>query len=378
MFFNQVIGHSSLKQQLIHAAQTDKVSQALLFVGAEGVGTLPFALAYAQYLNCESPTDTDSCGTCSSCVKNQKFAHPDLFFTYPTVKAKALSKDYISEWREALVENPYMNLTDWVAKLDNANKQGNITAEECNQIIRQHALRHFEGKYKIQLIWMAETLGKEGNKLLKIIEEPPANTVFILVAESDERILPTILSRTQLIKFSKLKTSDIVANLVEKKGILQAQAEKIAPLAEGNWHLAQELTTDTESDHFEAWQTWLELLFQKATQPSLNTMQSLFAWIDAIGNSGRQNQKIFLKYILFFLRECIALSLNVPTKLSTDEQKLAKRLIEKISVDEMAKMSDNINNLHYQITRNAHPKIGLMATSVELSKTLQRRIAATA
>ena len=212
MQFKDVIGQQQLKEQLIRSANNGKVSQAMLFLGAEGSGTLAMALAFAQYLNCENPGATDSCGTCNSCKKATKLIHPDIFYTYPTIKARSLAKDYISEWRESVSANAYMNIVEWIAFLDSENKQGNITANECDQIVKQHSLKHYEGKYKIQIVWMAEYLKKEGNKLLKIIEEPPANTIFILIAENIEEILVTILSRTQLIKFSRLNDKIIESN----------------------------------------------------------------------------------------------------------------------------------------------------------------------
>ncbi len=230
MKFIDIIGHREVKQQLVEMIQHNRLSHALLFLAKEGNGSLQLAIALAQYLTCESAnprkqtsnskpslfgenratqnpkfeTLSDSCGTCSSCIKAQQLIHPDIHFSYPVVTKKSgsppISTDYISEWREFIKSYPYGNVYDWLQFIGAENKQGNITAQECNDIIRQLNLKSFESEYKILIMWMPEYLGNEGNKLLKLIEEPPPNTLFILVAENESLILPTIVSRCQLIK----------------------------------------------------------------------------------------------------------------------------------------------------------------------------------
>lgn len=372
MQFNQVVGQNNIKKQLISAAQQDKVSQAMLFLGSEGVGKLSLALAYAQFLNCENPLEDDSCNVCSSCLKARKMAHPDIFYTYPTVGGKAISRDVITQWREFLTDEAYFTYPNWIAMLDNENKQGNITAEECNQIIRQHGLRHFEGKYKIQIIWGAEYLQKEGNRLLKIIEEPPANTVFILIAQSQEAILPTILSRTQILKFSKLKIEEISHHLAYKMHLSQEDALKIAQISDGNWIEAKQLIGQTENNFFEEFRSWLLLIIQQNGRPSLQFAQGLIVWSEAMGGSGRQNQKAFIQYSLFFIREALAAYNEMPCKLTESEKNVGLKMIQTISWQKMISISQIINNLHYQIVRNANAKIAFLSTSMEIKALLRK------
>lgn len=372
MQFNQVIGQNNIKKQLILSAQQDKVSQAMLFLGSEGAGKLSLALAFAQYLNCETPLENDSCNTCSSCLKAQKFSHPDIFYTYPSIGPKAMSRDFIAQWRELLKEEAYFAYTDWIALLDNENKQGNITAEECNQIIRQHGLRHFEGKYKIQIIWGAEFLQKEGNRLLKIIEEPPANTVFILIAQSQEAILPTILSRTQIIKFPKLSIDEISNHLQSEMQLNNDDALKIAQISDGNWIEAKQLIGQTENNFFEEFRTWLLYIIQQNARPSLQLAQGLIDWSETMGSSGRQNQKAFVQYALFFIREALAAHHQMPCKLAENEKNVALKMIQAISWQKMISISQIINNLHYQIIRNANAKIAFLSTSMKIKSLLKK------
>jgi DNA polymerase III subunit delta' len=377
MQFKDVIGQQAIKAQLIRSAQNEKVSQAMLFLGAEGVGKLPLALAFAQYLNCENPGADDSCGVCSSCLKSSKIAHPDIFYTYPTVtkgsNTKPTARDFIEEWRKTIIPKPYLTYADWIEVLDNENKQGNITAEECNQIIRQHSLRHFEGKFKIQIIWGGEYLSKEGNKLLKIIEEPPANTIFLIVANSQTSILPTILSRTQIIKFPRLDAGEIANELVNKGLCVEGQAQSVAYLSEGSWLEAVKLSAESESNFFPQFREWLALIAQISRKNSAENSQKLLKWVDEMGGAGRQNQKIFLHYTLFYIRECIAISVGLPSKLSSDEKIVAEKIVTIFNWETLSKMSQIINNLHYQIMRNANAKIGLMSTSMKIKALLQNQ-----
>src|SRR6201992_237006 len=264
MPFSSVIGQTQTKQQLVELVYFNRVSHALLLLGPEGSGALPMALAFAQYIVCEKVNGkdnapaagpslfgdepaaapgnqramlADACGVCPSCVKASQLIHPDIHYSYPVIPKKAgdkpVSTDYSSEWREFVRQYPYGNAYDWLQFIGAENKQGNITAQECNDIIRKLNLKSFESKYKILIMWMPEYLGNEGNKLLKLIEEPPPNTLFILVDENEELILPTILSRCQLVKIPQLAAKDIEAALVERSGVNTTQARQIAAICEG-------------------------------------------------------------------------------------------------------------------------------------------------
>lgn len=377
MFFRDVIGQNAIKKQLIQSAKAGRVSQAMLFLGAEGVGKLPMALAFAQYINCENQGEEDSCGVCSSCQKSLKMAHPDIFYTYPTVtkgsNTKPIARDFIDEWRKTITAKPYLTYADWIEVLDNENKQGNITAEECNQIIRQHSLRHFEGKYKVQIIWGGEYLSKEGNKLLKIIEEPPVNTIFLIVAGSQTSILPTILSRTQIVKFARIDADLIAEKLVKKEICSENMAQSIARQSDGSWIEAVRLSQESENNYFPLLREWLALTVQISRKNSGEHMQKLMKWVDEMGGSGRQNQKSFLHYTLFYIRECIALSAGTQIKLSDEERQVAEKMIQIFNWETFSEISQIINNLHYQIMRNANAKIGFMSTSLKIKALLQNQ-----
>ncbi|HEV8270375.1 MAG TPA: hypothetical protein VGQ04_03660, partial [Chitinophagaceae bacterium] len=246
MQFQKIINQQETKQQLVELIQHNRLSHALLFLSKEGSGALSLALALAQYLTCEKanpksqtssntllfgeePTTSnlkpqtlnDSCGVCPSCTKANQLVHPDIHYSYPVVTKKSgtppLSVDYVSEWREFVNNYPYGNVYDWLQFIGAENKQGNITANECNDIIHKLSLKSFESEYKVLIMWMPEYLGGEGNKLLKLIEEPPPNTLFILVAENETLLLPTIVSRCQMIKIPMLETADIEAALIDNK-----------------------------------------------------------------------------------------------------------------------------------------------------------------
>src|SRR5882757_4648902 len=261
MSFNNVIGQAHVKQSLVELIQFNRLSHALLFLGNEGSGALPLALAFAQYTVCDSPQPTDACGVCPACVKARQLIHPDIHFSYPVIPKKAgdkpVSTDYISEWREFIGLHPYGNAYDWLQFIGAENKQGNITAHECNDIIHKLSLKSFESGYKILIMWMPEYLGNEGNKLLKLIEEPPASTLFLLVAENESLVLQTILSRTQLVKIPLPETADIEQALLDRAGLGAEQARQVAVLCEGNYHEALQLIRHAEDDWQGILREWL-------------------------------------------------------------------------------------------------------------------------
>src|SRR5450432_3964513 len=220
MSFKNVIGQAAVKQRLVELVKGNRLSHALLFLGNEGSGALPLALAFAQYVVCEDRS-TDACCSCPSCIKAQRLIHPDIHYSYPVIPKKPgdkpVSTDYGAEWREFIGAE---------------NKQGNITAQECADILRKLSLKSFESGYKILILWMPEYLGNEGNKLLKLIEEPPADTLFILVAENESLILPTIVSRTQLVKIPALETKDVEEALIDRNETAPGTARQVASVSE--------------------------------------------------------------------------------------------------------------------------------------------------
>src|ERR1700733_2899472 len=290
MQFAQVIGQQQVRDNLTEMVRQNRLSHALLFLGHEGSGALPLALAFAQYVVCErrDSSSADACGVCATCVKAGRLMHPDIHFSYPVIPKKAgdkpVSSDYSSEWREFIQQYPYGNAYDWLQFIGAENKQGNITAQECNDINRKLSLKSFESGYKILILWMPEYLGNEGNKLLKLIEEPPADTLFLLVAENESLILPTILSRTQLVKVPLPETTEIARALVERSGLEAGQARQIAVLCEGNYHEALQLVRHADDDWQGVLREWLNAILKTGPVAQVK-------WIDEISKSGRERQK---------------------------------------------------------------------------------------
>ncbi len=377
--------------------QKNRLSHALLFLGHEGSGSLPLAIAFAQYILCEkvnprkkqeavslfgdSPVENkpalmeDSCGVCSSCIKVNQLIHPDLHFSYPAIKkdsnhTKVLSTDYIAEWREFIEQHPYGNVTGWLdflkenpkAKIDSpANKQGNITVNECDDISRKLSLKSFEGNYKILIMWMPEFLAAAGNKLLKLIEEPPANTIFILVASDDSAILPTILSRTQLIKVPLFSDAEIEKALIEKE-IAPDKAIQIAAIAEGNYLEALKLLQNTEEDWEEAIRSWLNVIWKRNTNAQLK-------WIEDISKLGREKQKQFLKYFIHLLQQALKVRYLPDENLesiSPEQKDFAQRLNNMCSMEAQEAIVNELEKAMYYIERNAHGKMLFHALTIRL------------
>ena len=219
----------------------NRIPHALLFLGSAGCGKLALALAFAQYLVCRNKKDGEACGKCPHCIKAGKLVHPDIHFSFPTVGTNVKSDELLKEWRKALEENPYLDINQWMQQIGAENKQANINKEECLNIIRKLSLKTFEGNHKVMIIWLPEFLGKEGNRLLKIIEEPPENTNFILVAENSDLILNTILSRCQIVKINQLSDEEVVEGLKLKKEISEEKAQSLSHLVDGDLNEAMKL-----------------------------------------------------------------------------------------------------------------------------------------
>jgi len=372
MQFKDVVGQQEVKNKMRDMVNTGRVPHAMMLLGPEGGGNLPLALALAQYMQCENRQDDDSCGTCPSCLKNQKFIHPDVHFTFPVVPKKSgdppVSSDYIADWRSALAQNPYMNANDWLQGIGAENRQGNITVKECHEIIKGMSLKTYESTSKIQIIWLAEYLKEAGNTLLKIIEEPPADTFFILIVENIEMVLNTIISRTQLIKANAIEDDDVRLALLKRFEMDEGAARRIARIADGNFNAAQNIAGGQESDNDKLLHKWLVCCFNLKLKPSAGNGQNLVDWIEEFAKTGRENQKIFLKYALFFLRECALLSFTGHSeKLEGEELKFATGLSSKLEGEQFEKISVIINRLYYYIERNANPKILFMSNSFKIA-----------
>jgi DNA polymerase-3 subunit delta' len=372
MQFKQVIGHSAVKNKLTGMVQSGRVPHAMMLLGPEGNGGLATALALAQYIQCENRTGEDSCGVCPSCTKNQKFVHPDVHFTFPVVARKSgeapVSNDYIVEWRSALANNVYMNANDWLQGIGAENRQGNITVRECHDIIHSMSMKTYESAFKIQIIWLAEYLREAGNTLLKVIEEPPADTIFILVVENIEMVLNTVISRTQLIKINAIDTDDVKLALLKRFEMDEGAARRIARISDGNFNAALLVADGTENGNDKLLHKWLVSCFNLKQKPSAGNTQSLVEWVDEFSKAGRENQKIFLKYALFFVRECAMVRLTGQSeKLEGEELKFAQGLSARLMPEQFEALSKIFNRLYYAVERNANPKVIFMSNSFRIA-----------
>ncbi len=372
MLFKDVIGQQEIKQHLLEIGKSGKIPHSQLFLAQPGAGGLALALAFTQYIVCENKHEEDSCGICGACVKAQKLIHPDIHYTYPIIAKKpsphqSLSTDYIQEWRNEIVKNPYINELEWLQTIGAENKQGNITADEARNILKGLSLTAFEAGYKIQIIWMAEALSKEGNILLKLLEEPPANTVLILIAENQEEILPTILSRCQLVKINKID-DDALAQALLKNGVPQSNTQHIAYLAVGNLNAALKLADSEIHENTRKLTEWLDF--------SINFKAGdLLKWSEENSKIGRENLKSFFEYTTHIFREAL-MSLHVKNyspRLAKDELSLAERINKFLTHKKLSSLLELINKKHYEIERNVSPKFVLMDMSLIMNKIIRSK-----
>ena len=374
MLFSEVIGQQSVKQGLIHARQSGRFPHGVLFLGREGAGGLPLALALSQYLLCENPGATDACSSCPSCRRAHKLEHADLHLSFPAIrtdkpKREALSRNYIEDFRKFVKHNHYNGVYEWLQELGADNKQGNITADECREIIESLSLKSYEGGAKVLVLWMAEYLQKSGNILLKLIEEPPANTFLIFVAEAEEEILPTILSRLQIIRLPPLSAAEIAGGLfAQGKAEDERSAQLAAVLAEGSYKEALRLIAGGANDLFPQFRNWFNAVFT-------NNGVQLGRFADTLSKEGREGIKDFLKYAQHLLQ--IALRQHyLPQEtphLPAEEAQFVKKLAQHpvASANSIGAMSEVLSDTFYQIERNANPKIVLHGAGIKMVRAIK-------
>ncbi len=373
MLFSEVIGQSETKAKLRSLVKHNRLSHALLLNAPEGAGGLPLALAFAQFLLCDRVTTVspnfefpfESCNVCPACAKASRMIHPDLHFSYPVVTKKTgekpVSTDYISEWREFISLNPYGTIFDWLQFIEAENKQGNISAHECNEINRKLSLKSFESGYKILIMWMPEYLGNEGNKLLKLIEEPPPDTLFILVTENEAQVLPTILSRLQIIRLPRPTVTEIQDALISKSGVEPGMARQLAAVSEQNYREALRQLQHGQDDWQGLLREWLNAILRTGPVAQVK-------WVEEISRAGREKQKQFLQYFGHLLEQAIRLRMSDGTlaDLPEKERDFAIRLNKTADLAAQQAIVGEINNSIYFIERNAHAKMLFHALTIRL------------
>lgn len=377
MRFSDILGQEHIKNHLQQSADNGRIPHAQLFVGKEGVGTLSTAIAYAQYLLCSSSKNSAACN-----LKCDNLSHPDLHFAFPVtsndkVKKHPISDLFLAEWRSFIAEQPYGNLFNWLQLIGVENKQGIIGVDEAEAIVSSLKLKSFEGGYKVMIIWMAEKMNiAAANKLLKLIEEPPEKTVFILVAENEEQIISTIRSRCQVLHFPVLSEVDIVDGLVSKEHISKNEALKIAHQCDGNFNKALHILHNDSSDFvFEEWFiTWIRAAFKAKGNAAV--INELIGWSDQIAKTGRETQKRFLNYCLQFFRQALLLNYKA-TNLVFLETQTPKFKLENfapfVHSANIIEINKEVSDALYHIERNGNAKIILLDLSIKLTRLLHTK-----
>lgn len=356
MQFKDVVGQDELKAHLIQEVNADKISHAQMFLGKPGFGGLPLALAFVQYLFCAAKTNADSCGVCPSCRKIGELQHPDIHFSFPVVQAIDKKSDaFLKDWRTQVKEEPYFNLNQWTNRIDDKGRKPIISTEESQEIIKKLSLKSFEGGYKVMIIWMAEEMNTTcANKLLKILEEPPARTLFILLAESQEYLLQTILSRTQLVKIPRIGLDELAKSLQQNQHLDSSSAISLAAQTEGDLIEAKDLlgAHEDKDANRELFIQLMRVCYKKDVIPMLD-------WADAMGSIGKEKQKTFLKYALHMFRQSLLRNYtdNQLTKTSKEEDAFLKNFAKFITGNNISGFMENFNEAHYHIDRNANARI---------------------
>lgn len=381
MQFQDILGLSHIKKHLCLSADAGRIPHAQLFVGNEGCGTLPMAIAYAQYLLCKNVNGENTGGVEACNLKCGNLSHPDLHFAFPVtnsdkVKSHAVSNHYMQDWREFVNHQPYGNLFDWYRLIGIEKKQGQIGVDEAQDIVRKLTLKSYEGGYKVMIMWMADKMNiAAANKLLKLIEEPPEKTIFILIAEDEEQIIQTIRSRCQILHFPPLAENAITSALIAK-GLDQQTAFKIAHESNGNFNKALDLmNNDSEDLVFEKWFVqWVRTAFRAKGNKS--AIQDLILWSNEIAKTGRETQKKFLTYCMAIMRQAMLVNYN------TNELAFMEIHVEGFKLEKFApfihenNIVDIITELEtamYHIERNGNAKLILTDLSIKLTRFLHKK-----
>ncbi len=381
MLFKDILGLSHIKNHLATTANAGRIPHAQLFVGPEGSGTLPMALVYAQYVICAN-INAENTGENQVCnLKFNTLSHPDMHFAFPVsnsdkVKSHAVSNHYMEEWRQFVKEQPYGNLFDWYRLIGIEKKQGQIGVDEAHDVVKKLALKSYEGGYKVMLIWMAEKMNiAAANKLLKLLEEPPDKTVFILITEDEEQIIQTIRSRCQILHFPPL-AEDAMAEALVERGLLREEALRLAHEANGNFNKALDLmNNDSEDLVFEKWFVqWVRSAFK--AKGNKTAIHELILWSEEVSKTGRETQKKFLHYCLAVMRQAMLINFNAKglafMRIHVDGFQLEK-FAPFVHENNIQNIVDELEDAIYHIERNGNSKIILTDLSIKLTRLLHKK-----
>ncbi len=373
MQFKEVTGQNPTKELLIQLAREHRVPHAIMLIGPPGNGKIGIALAFGQYLNCKNKTETDSCGVCSSCLKYKKLIHPDLHFSFPVIKTSSLSKptstDYLPKWREFFLANPYPLYERWNQFIAEENKQGMIYVDEASEIIQKLNKKSYEADYKVSLIWLPETMNPTcANKILKILEEPPANTIFILVTEEEQKLLSTIRSRCQTIRIPKIDEKDLARALALHPSIGENNPAVVARIANGNYILAEEFLLEDEVRRYN-YQQYAALMRYGYSR----NLQDLLIWSDELSVIGRTRQVSFLRYCSAFTRENFMANFQQPDLVTMDEneEKFARRFSPFIQEKNVIHLFSEFEKSLRDVASNGNPKAIFTDLAIKVSKLIR-------
>lgn len=370
MRFRDIPGLEEVKNKLIEAVKVDHVAHAQLFLGAEGSANLPMALAFAAYLNCENKQENDACGECSSCTKQAKFIHPDVHFVFPTAatpkikREDATSEKFLKEWREYLLKSPYGNVSDWSFHFGWENKQLLIPRQESRNIITNLSLKAFEGKYKVMLIWLPELMNSNAaNGILKVLEEPPAKTIFLMVSNDENKLLTTIRSRVQLMKIPSFTDEDILSTVNKIEGINAERAQEITYLAESNMREALHLVQGGQDAMGVQFKQWMRLCFTF-------DFQALVKMADEFQSGGKEFQKGLLNTGSKVMRDALIHQFEVSQleRIPDAEKDFVANFSKVFNTEKVAEVVPKLEEANYHIERNANPKILFLDLSLAIAQ----------
>lgn len=365
--FSEVVGHTEIKQKLIQAVQGGRIPHAQLFLGQEGSGNFALAISYAQYINCVNRTAEDSCGTCPSCIKYQQLQHPDLHFCFPITGADKVSDSFMPEFHETMRANQYTTYIEWMEKISDA-KSGVMNVAQANEVIKKLSLKPYEADYQVMIIWMPETMNNSAaNKLLKTIEEPPNRSLIIMVANNDEEMLSTILSRVQYIKLKKLADMDMLGALTSKYQMSFDKAREIVNVADGNYRYAMRLAEleDVDEDTTKLLQEW----FRTSYAMDIGKLNQV---VDTISKLSREKQKSFYEYAMHIFREALARNNAAEVmRVTTNERQFLDKFSSVTQNHKIPKVIEKMEKAVYYVDRNANAKILAMNLSMDLYEALK-------
>lgn len=382
MLFREILGQHHIKSHLTKSADSGRIPHAQLFVGPEGSGTLPMAIAYAQYILCGNVSGENTNGNEACNLKFEHFSHPDLHFVFPVatndqVKSHPVSANFMKQWREFVVENPYGSLFEWLKSLGIQNKQGQIGVDEAQEIMKSLSLKAYEGGYKVMIIWMADKMNTAtANKLLKLLEEPPQKTVFLLITENQDDIMQTILSRCQVLDFQGLPESVIAEALVSRETIDEKLAFRIAHQSQGNFNKALHLLHKDETEFpFEEWFVqWVRAAFR--AKGNAAAILDLTSWSEEIAGIGREAQKQFLHFCVEMFRQALLLNYQSPSLVyiepTVDKFKL-ENFAPFVNGNNINEIFNELSDAIYHIERNGNAKIILTDLSIKLTRLIHKK-----